>query len=91
MWEQRQGSARVRDVDGIGARRRRKILSRFASVRLEVGRACELQRLVHPQDTAWGTPGQLVGGTVWVQVAGIFSAEDGVCRALNEQIQNQHA
>ena len=28
-------------------------------------------RRVHRQDTAWGTPGQLVGGTVWVQVAGI--------------------
>jgi len=40
--------------------------------RLKVGRACKPQRLIHRQDTAWGTSGQLVGGTVWVQVAGFF-------------------
>ena len=62
----------------LGSRTRREILSRFASGRLKVGRAGKPQRLVaaatrlHRQDTAWGTPGQLVGGTVWVQVADFF-------------------
>jgi len=69
-------------------------LRRVAS---NLGEAGEPQRFVaaatrvHRQDTAWGTSGQLVGGTVGVQVAGIFSAEDGVCRTLNEQLQNPHA
>jgi len=65
----------------LGSRTRREILSRFASGRLKVGRAGEPHRLVaaatriHRQDTAWGTSGQLVGGTVWVQVAGILVLE----------------
>jgi len=69
---------RVHCLLALGSRTRLEILSRFASGRLKVGRAGEPQRLgatstrIHRQDTAWGTSGQLVGRTVWVQVAGFF-------------------
>ena len=59
------------------SRARREVLSRFAQLP-QSGRAVKPQRLVaaairfHQQNMSWGLPGQLVGGTVWVQVAGIF-------------------
>jgi len=40
---------------------------------------------------ARGTAGQLVGGTVWVQVAAIFFLmENALTPVLSKQIQNPH-
>ena len=63
-------------------RARREVLSRFASWSPQLGEPVNeaLSRLsdrVHREDTAWRTAGQLVGGTVWVQVAGIFLRKMG--------------